>query len=625
MSWTDELIAIYDYNCGRKFEDGEPQMLPVAHSTANAQIEMIVDENGNFKGANAVDKSDAVTVIPNSGRAKTGKNPTPYPLDESLKYIAGDLNEYLSDKFKNFSNLHSAYIKQLTEWDKSEYTHKAVSAVLKYILKASVVSDCIKSGVLEINSERILLPKQYQIEVEKVFVRFIVQYDDSTIEQRTWRNKELQNCFIKYNAISMGEKQLCYASGIELPATYVHPIKIIKLQPNAKLFSANDNINFTYLGRFENKEQAVSISYDFSQKFHCALKWLIENQGMNFDSLTLVVWSSMLQPIPDIRDRGIIDYDDDAFEVEPDGRTTAPMYSSKLRKRILGFKEKFNAMTKVMVMGLDAASKGRASISLYTELNGSDFLNNIEKWHMDTAWYRYRGKKVNSFSIYEIVNYAYGTEQKSKDKKSNKKYTVKYTSPYKKNVVLELIQCIIERKSVPYYLIQNLYNKASNPLSYQEESNHTAVLECACGMIRKSIIDRENIIQEGEYLMSYDPNENDRSYLYGCLLAVADKAESEAFDEKDRNVRQTNARRYWNAFAQRPYQTWGVIFANLNPYFDKLGKAQVKYRRRINDILDKMDKSTFENDSRLDNLYLLGYSHYTNKMFDEDIRVNRED
>ena len=68
-----------------------------------------------------------------------------------------------------------------------------------------------------------------------------------------------------------------------------------------------------------------------------------------------------------------------------------------------------------------------------------------------------------------------------------------------------------------------------------------------------------------------------------------------------------------------------MIFANLNPYFDKLGKAQVKYRRRINDILDKMDKSTFENDSRLDNLYLLGYSHYTNKMFDEDIRVNRED
>ena len=63
MSWTDELIAIYDYNCGRKFNDGEPQMLPVAHSTANAQIEMIVDENGDFKGANAVDKSDAIILI----------------------------------------------------------------------------------------------------------------------------------------------------------------------------------------------------------------------------------------------------------------------------------------------------------------------------------------------------------------------------------------------------------------------------------------------------------------------------------------------------------------------------------------------------------------------------------
>ena len=55
-------------------------------------------------------------------------------------------------------------------------------------------------------------------------------------------------------------------------------------------------------------------------------------------------------------------------------------------------------------------------------------------------------------------------------------------------------------------------------------------------------------------------------------------------------------------------------------------KSWLRYSQHIAMMmLDKMDKSTFENDSRLDNLYLLGYSHYTNKMFDEDIRVNRED
>ena len=64
MSWSNELYNIYEFNSGRKFSDGEPIMLPVSHSTANAQIELTIDEEGNFMGAAAVDKSDAVTVIP---------------------------------------------------------------------------------------------------------------------------------------------------------------------------------------------------------------------------------------------------------------------------------------------------------------------------------------------------------------------------------------------------------------------------------------------------------------------------------------------------------------------------------------------------------------------------------
>ena len=55
MSWTDELYKIYEYNSGREFDANEPVMLPVAHSTANAQIEISIDLEGNFKGAKAVE------------------------------------------------------------------------------------------------------------------------------------------------------------------------------------------------------------------------------------------------------------------------------------------------------------------------------------------------------------------------------------------------------------------------------------------------------------------------------------------------------------------------------------------------------------------------------------------
>lgn len=73
MSWTNELLAIYEYNSGRNFSDGEPEMLPIAHSTANAQIEVTISEDGEFRGASAVDKDNAKTVIPDTGKARTGK------------------------------------------------------------------------------------------------------------------------------------------------------------------------------------------------------------------------------------------------------------------------------------------------------------------------------------------------------------------------------------------------------------------------------------------------------------------------------------------------------------------------------------------------------------------------
>ena len=43
MSWNEELYNIYELNCSREFDDNEPEMLPVSHSTANAQIEVTID------------------------------------------------------------------------------------------------------------------------------------------------------------------------------------------------------------------------------------------------------------------------------------------------------------------------------------------------------------------------------------------------------------------------------------------------------------------------------------------------------------------------------------------------------------------------------------------------------
>ncbi len=125
--------------------------------------------------------------------------------------------------------------------------------------------------------------------------------------------------------------------------------------------------------------------------------------------------------------------------------------------------------------------------------------------------------------------------------------------------------------------------------------------------------------------MGYEPDKMyERDYLYGCLLAIADAAEREALDKEDRDKRVTNARRYWNAFSQHPYQIWGIIERNLGVYLIKLEKKQVKYQRWLNEIMNKMEAEDFVDNTRLGNEYLLGYHHFMAYMWNNSAAKKEE-
>lgn len=646
VSWTDELYKIYEFNSDREFGENEPVMLPVAHSTIDVHLEVTVSEDGEFKNISIVPKEDKTTIRPNTGKAKTGKTPPSFPLTESIKYLAGDFNKYKpadTDKksFGDNSFFYNAYLEIMNDWNNSKYSHKAVNAVLLYISKGELISDLLRAGFLETDEDGLLKPKQYGVDVDKITIRFKVNYNDLGIETRTWKDKTLFDSFLDYNTQSRGNNQLCYALGKELPSQYIHPAQILKGAINAKLISSNDESGFSYRGRFENKSEALSVSYEFSEKMHNALKWLIEKQSLTFrkikkdektfeiksiDAMTVIVWASALQEIPDftrsffdkddVEENVVDDYDDLGFGEladEDDTPSTMPEYKQLIKKRIIGTGDKLKPNTKIMILGLDSANPGRINISMYSELESSQYLRNIEKWHTETAWLRFYGKSkkkiINSFSVYDIVRYAFGTEQGA---------FIDCDKKLMRDNILRLLNCITNGAKLPSDIVYALYHKASNPLAYENNYNHRSVLETACGMIRKNIIDGK-----GDVSMAYDPNITDRSYLFGCLLAIADKAESEAYDEQERNVRVTNARRYWNAFSQRPYMTWGIIEERLRPYMDKLGKAQVKYSKWINDITAKMDEKNFMNNNRLEPLYLLGYHHFTEYMYNGN--TNKEE
>lgn len=617
MSWANELYKIYEYNCGREFAPGEPLMLPISHSTANAQIEITIDEDGVFMHAAAVDKSDAETIIPvteDSGARSSGICPMPFA--DKLVYIAGDYSSYTAGKRADNAGFFTAYMKQLTAWKESAYSHAAVRAVHAYLERCGLMKDLIGGGILQTDPESGKLldkAKITGIAQEDAFVRFIVRYRDTAAESRTWKDVTLYESFAQFNSSVMGNEQLCYAKGSVEAVTYKHPSKVRHSGDKAKLISSNDESGFTYRGRFRDKEEAISVSYDFSQKAHNALKWLIAKQGIRFDSMTLIVWASALQALPPV-EKDLAEWYD-PFEQEEQIPDTMPAYRELLKKMIFGYKDALQPNTKVMLMGLDAATTGRLSVSVYAELEDAQFFRNLEQWHSTTAWMRWskqhKANCFNSFSIYEIIRSAYGTEQNG---------LLDCSKELMCDTTLRLLPCITEGRKIPRDLVQSLCRRASNPLAYDKSYNHRIVLETACAMVRKEYLD----YGKGELTMAFDPNETDRSYLFGCLLAIADKAESDTYDKDDRDKRITNARRYWSAFASRPSQTWMVIEERLRPYLDKLdGGSRTFYEIQMGEITGKMRPADFADNSRLSPLYLLGYHHYNAKLYTKN--TNKED
>ena len=335
------------------------------------------------------------------------------------------------------------------------------------------------------------------------------------------------------------------------------------------------------------------------QKIHNALKWLIKKYGQNYGSMTIVVWDSSLNDVHNEMNGPIENaWDDD------ESYDSYETYKDWLRKYIYGYQRELDDTdneSKVMVLGLDSATTGRISIAMYEELQSSDFLRKIERWHDMTSWMRFDTKRkknvFKSFSLYEIIRAAYGTEQNGKLECDEKLI---------QDQLMRLLPCMLDERPIPVDLIRSLHNKASNPAAYEQKYNHRLVVEATCGMYR--------MYKKGAIPMGYDPNMTDRSYLYGCLLAIADKAEYETYEPDDKAKRETNARRFWSNFSQRPYQTWRYIEERLRPYLKK-HPYRVRVEKYIEEVMSKFSPEDFTNNTRLDTKYLLGYHQFMDYMY----------
>lgn len=590
MSWLNDLYLTYEACKSEEgvVKEGQPLLLPIAHLTQNAQLEVVLDEEGRFGRAYRVDKEDAVTVIPvtEDSSSRSGKAVFPHPLCDKLEYIAGDYGDFVSGSKKE---KYDKYIVQLEAWAQSEYSLPQVRTVFQYLRRGMLMHDLLEAGFFAYEGGQIIAEKQQGIALADWFVRFAVEIPGQP-ESRLYCDPRIFDSYIEFYLSSQENRELCYVSGETVPCSEKHPAKIRNTADKAKLISSNNASGvLTFKGRFNDSSQVASVSYEISQKAHSALRWLIAKQAcLRMGEQVFVVWSvekpEMKSPFEEL------------YWEEEERAYTDDAYSDWVRKAIWGPGDPPRDKDFVMVMGVEAATTGRLSVPFYQKYGAKQFITNITKWKTETCWLNKSNKKQAlvpwSPSVIEIVKLVAG----EKNEKFNK------------SVRERLLPCIVEGRRLPYDVVLSALGQAVNPSHYKDYWEWNKVVTITCALLRKWQIERGD--RKEEHGMSLDTESKDRSYIFGQLLATAEMLERSALAMGSSNnkevLRNTAAEKYFVRFQRYPVETWNTIRNQLNPYILKLKSAgKPYYINKINELTDRLELAQRD---KLEPTFLQGYS-----------------
>lgn len=176
MAWMNTLYKTYESNkaMAGKPTEGVPLSL-VAHMTANAQIEIWINLDGELCGVSSVPKENSKTIIPvTESSASRSSGVAPYALCDMLPYVAGDFGEYVTSpkEKKKAEEKFEKYLAALKDWADSPFSHPKVKAVYAYAAKRQMTHDLIQSKLLEAENGELLNKKISGVYMKKHWYAF---------------------------------------------------------------------------------------------------------------------------------------------------------------------------------------------------------------------------------------------------------------------------------------------------------------------------------------------------------------------------------------------------------------------------------------------------------------------
>lgn len=574
------------------YGEAEEPLVPVSHQIAKADLEITLDSEGNLLDARQVDPKEATTIIPvtEQSAGRTGDTCCAHPLCDQLRFFS-----------PRYPAKYEAYLTQLHRWEGSPYSHPKLSAIAGYVEKGSILEDMSRLGLISLDEKG--MPTK-----EKLLVRWRVEAGTEGNVAACWQDRTLFQAFIDYYAAGQkSDPVYCMVSGKNALPANQHPKKIINICANAKLISANDTSGFTYRGRFQTDAQAMTMSYEASQKIHSALHWLSANQGVAVGGRTFLCWNPQGIEIP--KPQATFLRGNTANQVKYSD------YRKALSETLRGWKETIPADAGAVIAAFDAATSGRLALTYYSELPVSDFLERLHNWDAICCWNR-DPFGIQAPSLYQIANCAFGTVRTSGNQTK-----LESDDRILRQQVQRLLSCRVDKGKMPADIARAAAAKASN-LQIMDTQLRETVLSTACAVLRKYYYDWDR----EEWNMSLEPEKKDISYQYGRLLAVFEKIERDTYDKDEQ--REPNASRMQSVFAKRPRYASRILWEQLKKaYYPHLKPwNRVKYDRLIGEIIEQISNlPQAEHEEALKDTYLFGYYLQKKALYTSDKTENSQE
>ena len=228
------------------------------------------------------------------------------------------------------------------------------------------------------------------------------------------------------------------------------------------------------------------------------------------------------------------------------------------------------------------------------------------------AWHQNFGKNLKFVGVpspRDITEAAYGRQVEGKSGEKLRKATVE-----------RLLPCIIDGRPIPRDIVESTVRSAVNRPGLEKwewEKN----LGIACALFRGHHKQRS-------YEMALELDRTSRDYLFGRLLAVAERIEDMALYLAKEN-RGTSAAKLMQRFADHPYSTWRTIELSLAPYKTRLRSRSpgflVNMEKLLDGIICTFRGQDFMSEARLSGEFLLGYHCQRQALWPKSESTNAEE